>query len=116
MLPVEYLYTRACSLWNTYIQGHAPYGILVYKGMLPVEYFLSNNAFSVYVEFPEDYKIHRVEVNLATLSFGDITGFRTVLFATCHVAHWELLNKISFQEMYVMLVFLNKIIFQLLWM
>ena len=36
-------------------------------------------SFFVSVKFHGAHRNHKVEVNLATLSFGDITGFKTVV-------------------------------------
>ena len=49
--------------------------------MLPIKYFCSNKSSFVLVKFHGNHKTHKVEVNLATLNFGDINGFKTV---ACH--------------------------------
>ena len=49
------------------------------KGMVPVKYFCSNKAsFCVSGMSWSSQDCHKVEVNLATLCFGDITRFKTV--------------------------------------
>ena len=69
-------------------QGHAACRIpllqqrlwlVISMGMLPVEYLYSNKA-SVSVEFLGDHRtVTKFWLNLATLSFRDITGFKTVV-------------------------------------
>ena len=52
----------------------------VSKGMLRVKYFRANKAsFCVNRISRRSYGCHRVEVNLATISFGEITGFEAVV-------------------------------------
>ena len=51
----------------------------VSKGMLPVKYFCSTKHPFVSVKFNGDHKTDaKMRQNLATLSFGDITGFKIV--------------------------------------
>ena len=45
--------------------------------MLPVKYLRSNKAFFVSTISQISQHCHKVKVNLATLSFGDITRFKT---------------------------------------
>ena len=51
------------------------------KDMLPGKYFVLTNRFCVgHISWrSEDF--HKAEITLATLSFGDITGFQTVVSA-----------------------------------
>ena len=50
------------------------------KGMLPVKYFHSNKDPSLcQLNFIEIIRFHKVEVNLATLSFRDINRFKRVV-------------------------------------
>ena len=58
-----YIYTYRYTYTYTYTYIH----IYIYTHIL------------LSVEFHGDRKNHKVEVNLATLSFGDITGFNTVV-------------------------------------
>ena len=52
----------------------------VSKGMLSVKYFCSNmDSFFVSVEFDGDHKtVTNMRLDLATLSLGDIAGFKIV--------------------------------------
>ena len=53
----------------------------VSKGMLPVKYLLlQQSPFFVSVKFHGDHKtVTKMRQNLVALSFGDITGFKTVV-------------------------------------
>ena len=52
----------------------------VSKGMLPVKYFHSDNVDNVRQISRRPYDCHKVELNMATLIRGDITGFKTVVY------------------------------------
>ena len=53
------------------------------KDMLSVKYFCSNKSSFVSFEFHGGYKtVTNVEVDLATLSLGDITRFKAVVFVS----------------------------------
>ena len=50
------------------------------KGLLPEKYVSSTNLLFMLVKFHGDHKIHKVEMILATHSFHDIIGFKTVMY------------------------------------
>ena len=60
------------------------------KDMIPVKYFCSNKA-SFFVSVLVSIKFHvdhmtvtKIKQNLATLSFGHVTGFRTLVFLSLY--------------------------------
>ena len=58
--------------------------IMVSNGTLPVKYFSSNKAsFCVSGMSWRSQSCQTVEVNMATLSFGVVTGFKTVVSSSC---------------------------------
>ena len=63
--------------------------------MLPVNYFRSIKPLSMSVECHGDNDCHKVEMNLATLSFRDITRFKTVV-SVCLYVHTVLVRILFF--------------------
>ena len=47
--------------------------------MLPVIFFALSDPLFVTVKFHEDHRCHKIEVNMATLSFENIAGFIAVV-------------------------------------
>ena len=65
--------------------------LVISKGMLPITYFHSNKASFCIIQISwSSYDCQKVEVNLATHSLGDITGFKTV--ASVCLSYAQLLN------------------------
>ena len=68
------------------------------KGMLPVRCFCSNKS-----SF-RSWHCHKVDVSLATLSFGDIAGFKTVVFVCLrreYLYRFSGFNVLAFQSYFL---------------
>ena len=58
------------------------------KGMLPVRYFCSNNSSLCQFKLVKVKSFHKIEVNLATIRFWSINGFKAMVsvYVYDHVA------------------------------
>ena len=76
-------YFKGC--WDNHI--HENCGLSVSRGMLPVKYFCCDKvSFCVSQISWRSPQCHKDEVNLATNSFGDITGLKTVVSVNAHTS------------------------------